>query len=810
MLATQDLLIERRPLAADVIALAALFWLIVMIVRQIRRIQHHSGQFISEAVLLGLLLFPSMLATFAYTAGWISFAQHLFVRDSAILLTTPLMVLVFLDLLPESVTLLVRLLGLALVLVVIAVSAAALLIGPLLDNQELLSNAMLRLIGLAAIGMALVLIGVPLLLRRSVLRPLDAVLEGVRQVNAGNLSVTVPVTFDDEIGLLTTSFNRMVDELRGTVAQLEQRVQERTAELARSEARHRELVEQIDEVIFRITMPAARVEYVSPSVERMLGYPAAAVLAHPLLMGDLLHPDELDRAIERVAKLSAGIVAPLEEYRVIDASGNERWIQQSNTGIYAAGQLVAVEGVCRDVTESRQAEARLLAQQRDLATLRERERIRRDLHDGLGQVLGYVNLQAQTAGDLAAAGQVAQARTIMTRLAQVAQDAHADIRRFILDLRVPVAQEHGEEWVVMLRRALHGFEQNYGLAVQLSCPPSLPAEPFTPAVGQEVLQIVIEALNNIQKHAGVAVAQVVIQHTPDNVALIVADNGGGFVPGAAERIQSDQSQTASFGLRIMAERAALIGASLRIDSAPGAGSQVVLNVPLRVAVLDAVRGEPSDDLLQQMRVLLADDHPLFREGMQTMLAARGVQVVGAAHDGLEAQELARRLRPDIILMDMQMPRCDGLDATLAIKAELPDTKILMLTVSADEENLLAAVKAGASGYLLKSLDSDAFFQMLGEAMRGKVVFSSGLAAQTLGDFAKPPAASDTTGNRLLHLSVRQYDILERVAAGATYKEIASTLCISEATVKYHMGQIVGLLQVSGRREAIALVRKATQ
>jgi DNA-binding NarL/FixJ family response regulator len=141
--------------------------------------------------------------------------------------------------------------------------------------------------------------------------------------------------------------------------------------------------------------------------------------------------------------------------------------------------------------------------------------------------------------------------------------------------------------------------------------------------------------------------------------------------------------------------------------------------------------------MQPMRVLLVDDHPLFKEGLRNLLAARGIEVVGTARDGYEALDRARQLHPDVILMDIKMPRCDGLTATRLIKTEIPEVAIVMLTTSDDDDSLFEAIKSGASGYLLKSLDADRFFELLSGVAMGEPALSPELAARILGEFARP-------------------------------------------------------------------------
>ena len=206
-----------------------------------------------------------------------------------------------------------------------------------------------------------------------------------------------------------------------------------------------------------------------------------------------------------------------------------------------------------------------------------------------------------------------------------------------------------------------------------------------------------------------------------------------------------------------------------------------------------------------MRVLLVDDHPLFLEGLQNLLAARGMEVVGTASDGLEALEKARALRPDVILMDVQMPRCDGLAATRLIKAEMPTVQIVMLTVSEEDEDLFEAIKSGGSGYLLKSLDADRFFQLLSGLERGEAPLSPGLAARILEEFTRSAALAGPAveARETADLTPGQMQVLTLVAQGMRYREVGETLHLSERTVKYHMGEILKRLHLQNRAEVIA-------
>ncbi|HBV99465.1 MAG: chemotaxis protein CheY [Peptococcaceae bacterium BICA1-7] len=203
-----------------------------------------------------------------------------------------------------------------------------------------------------------------------------------------------------------------------------------------------------------------------------------------------------------------------------------------------------------------------------------------------------------------------------------------------------------------------------------------------------------------------------------------------------------------------------------------------------------------------MKVLLVDDHPLFLEGLQNLMSARGIEVVGTAANGLEALKKAGALEPDVILMDVLMPCCNGLAATRLIKAEFPDIKIVMLTTSEADDDLFEAVKSGASGYLLKNLNAEELFSMLEALKRGEAPLSSGLAAKVLKEFdSEVVLGKEEEANEILNQ--RQMEVLSLVAQGKTYKEVAESLYVTERTVKYHMGKIIEKLHMKNRAQVIA-------
>uniref|UniRef100_A0A7C4MN40 Response regulator transcription factor n=1 Tax=Desulfatirhabdium butyrativorans TaxID=340467 RepID=A0A7C4MN40_9BACT len=210
-----------------------------------------------------------------------------------------------------------------------------------------------------------------------------------------------------------------------------------------------------------------------------------------------------------------------------------------------------------------------------------------------------------------------------------------------------------------------------------------------------------------------------------------------------------------------------------------------------------------------MKILLVDDHPIFLEGLKNLLILRGLDVVGTARNGWEAIDQAGLLAPDVILMDIIMPGCDGLTATRVIKARQPGIKVVMLTMSETDEDLFSAINSGAFGYLLKTEDTDRLLMRLEGLIRGEVPLSQGLAARVLNEFAQRAPSSGSIAQDARadnHLTSRQIQVLTLVAQGFTYKEIATKLFLTERTIKYHMGEIIERLHLENRRQAIDYAR----
>jgi len=202
---------------------------------------------------------------------------------------------------------------------------------------------------------------------------------------------------------------------------------------------------------------------------------------------------------------------------------------------------------------------------------------------------------------------------------------------------------------------------------------------------------------------------------------------------------------------------------------------------------------PSAD--RSIRIVVIDDHTLFRRGMVALLSREsGFQVLGEAADGIEGARQVAALKPDVVLLDLHMPGLSGLDTMKAIHEEAPDTRVVMLTVSENAEDLMAALRSGALGYLLKNIDSDFLVASVRRAAQGESVISSEMTGKLVQELRAGP--SERVG-----LSPREREILAHLAQGASNKEIARLLEVAESTVKIHVQHILRKLGLTSRVQA---------
>lgn len=212
-----------------------------------------------------------------------------------------------------------------------------------------------------------------------------------------------------------------------------------------------------------------------------------------------------------------------------------------------------------------------------------------------------------------------------------------------------------------------------------------------------------------------------------------------------------------------------------------------------------------------MKFLLVDDNTLYLNSLYEYLSGKGFEVVGTATHSLEALAKTEMLRPEIILMDVQMDGCDGIETTRVIKRDFPEIEIVMLSISEEDEHLFSAIRAGASGYLLKNMDANTFLHKLHGLAAGEPPLAPGLAQRILAEFSRiQPANSRTRGNKESEketaiLTEKQKEILKLLAQGLTYKEIGERLGVQRVTVRYHVAEILHKLHLANRMQLIAKI-----
>lgn len=307
-----------------------------------------------------------------------------------------------------------------------------------------------------------------------------------------------------------------------------------------------------------------RVVSLNPSAERILKVPALGAMGRPIweLLPD--YPDEsrIDAAGTEI-ELSLGAEQDVRHYTLTISLFKDWW------GLDSGGLLLL-----RDVTEQKQVQAKLIAQKQALAMLQERERLARDLHDTLGQVLGYASMQVDAAAKLSRDGQGENAARQLDRLGGMIRGAHAEVRDYIMNLRTTPALHR--PFFTAVQQYLEGFTSNYDIQTDLTVGSSWNDTTFSPDTQMQIFRIVQEALTNVRKHGKAHHVQVKFEAEDGRVFVTIRDDGHGFLKNNLDMVYGQH-----FGLQFMQERAGQLGGTLQIQSTPGEGTEVVLEVPER-------------------------------------------------------------------------------------------------------------------------------------------------------------------------------------------------------------------------------------
>jgi PAS domain S-box-containing protein len=492
---------------------------------------------------------------------------------------------------------------------------------------------------------------------------------------------------------------------------------------------------------------------------------------------------------------------------VLEAYGPESLAEKATVGTFEslARQAVSALENARLYQKVAEHEGRLKELVGKLLVSREEERRRvaYDLHDGLTQlaVAAHENLQAyaddRPPGSRSSQETLDRALELVKRTVGEARRVIASLRPTALDdlglaaaLRLQIDSLRAEGWEITYEEDL--WEER------------LPAEIETSLYG-----IAQEALTNVRKHARTTQVHLTLTQFGKRICLRVRDGGCGFdgtIPSQEGNVPGEQ-----VGLCSMRERIALLDGEFVIHSQPGLGTSVVAEIPLPAVTpaqdwqTPSLPGKPPS-----IRLLIADDHALVREGLQTMLASEpDLEVVGTAADGQEALELGHRLRPDLVLMDVRMPRMDGFAATRALKAEDSSTIILMLSAYADPDDLFEAVRAGAAGYIVKDTTKHDLIGAVRDALSDEHPLDQEVAMRLLQSLAGeggqktevPPTSGKQAAPLLEPLTPRELEVLRILAQGETNRQISQELVISAATVKVHVEHILAKLGVCDRTQA---------
>lgn len=434
-----------------------------------------------------------------------------------------------------------------------------------------------------------------------------------------------------------------------------------------------------------------------------------------------------------------------------------------------------------------QEQLRSLASELALTEQRERRRIAQALHDQVGHMLAGIKFKL---GEL----QDTRKDPLVTDTLELLEQAIRASRDLTYELSPPVLHELGLgaalEWLV------HQLRANYGIAGEYL--DDLQPKPLGEDLRVVLFQAVRELLMNVAKHSQASSARVETKVDDESLVVSVSDDGVGFDPST---LKKPGVSTGGFGLFSIRERLAHMGGQLLIDSARNRGTRVEMRAPLLVpghnhlsnGTAELTAAPPA----RLIRILIADDQNLTREGLCLLLEKLpDIQVVGEAADGESAVEQCRHLAPDVVVMDIAMPRLNGIEATKRILTENSAIKVIGLSMHADGQFVLEMLRAGAAGYLLKDCAQQDLAQAIRAVDANLTFLSPGIADSVVQDYVQGRSAQQQDKPRSAPaLTAREIEVLALMAEGINSKQSAERLGVSVKTIESHRQHIMAKLEL---------------
>ncbi|MFQ5794951.1 MAG: GAF domain-containing protein [Candidatus Bipolaricaulia bacterium] len=423
----------------------------------------------------------------------------------------------------------------------------------------------------------------------------------------------------------------------------------------------------------------------------------------------------------------------------------------------------------------------------------ERRLVAYDIHDELIQHIISANMYLKTGLKKlrSRARTTEEIQTVLEKGLNQLNQSITEARRIIAALRPSTLDHLG--LIPAIQDHLRELQQETGWEVVFE--ENLEKVRLDPTVEVVVYRIIQEALINAKKHAETDRVRVAIERRSAHLNVEVQDWGTGFDP--KELHQADREEDKPLGLIAMQERAKLVGGRFTVESALDQGTTVRAEIPLRRRRITADQDSRPN---REITVLIADDHPIVRDGLRLMLDVEGIRIIGEAANGKQTVVKANRLAPDIILMDVRMPEMDGLDALKEIKAENPEIAVIMLTTYDNPSYLLQAVASGAAGYLLKEVPCEELVDAIRRVHDGESLINRSMLKELVEELTQESSKTTPVGTELTQdlLTDREREVLRLVVEGMSNSEIAKVLDISVSTAKTHVEHIIMKLHVSDR------------